>query len=576
MSRLNAEQKTVENFLGDRKNFFLIPDYQRPYAWEDEECIKLWDDILAFSFPNNDWTEFRDDDDYFLGSLVLFKNEHGIFEVIDGHQRLITLTLMLRAFYQAYGDRMTDEDSHDAKRDIAKCLWKTPPSGSLPDMSKLKIISEVITEGENEEFLHIMLTGEAEKKHKSRYAKNYRLFQRQIKKFLEDYPSYFPFMPERILVNCSMLPIEAESQDTALRIFSTLNDRGKPLSDSDIFKAKLYKAYSDNGKKDWFIQKWKEFENTCGKISVLGKSNPIDDIFMRYMHCLRASKGVRDTTVDALRDFYGRDDTKFSPLKRDYTQTFSNLIILADFWKDITALDRDRFSERVCKSLFILHYVPNNIWTFLVSVYFMTNKSADKTLDDENFYNFLQKIIGFFLASRIIRPVNPTPFFNAMADVANGRDASFIGYKFDPEELRSRMLGFDFNDSKKITRGIIAWYVFQDERQEVLSLETHFDTEHIYPRARREREGLIDAKNFESLGNKSLLEKNINIRASDYRFQDKTKYYLGTPEKAGTKINELKELAQTREDFTERDIIERNKKIINSFINFIKANNLTI
>ena len=59
--------------------------------------------------------------------------------------------------------------------------------------------------------------------------------------------------------NCILLPIEAESQDTALRIFSTLNDRGMPLSDSDIFKAQLYKFYSSQGEKDSFIEKWKDF-----------------------------------------------------------------------------------------------------------------------------------------------------------------------------------------------------------------------------------------------------------------------------------------------------------------------------
>ena len=59
--------------------------------------------------------------------------------------------------------------------------------------------------------------------------------------------------------NCILLPIEAESQDTALRIFSTLNDRGKPLSDADIFKAQFYKHFSKLGKKE-------EFENCKCKL----------------------------------------------------------------------------------------------------------------------------------------------------------------------------------------------------------------------------------------------------------------------------------------------------------------------
>ena len=64
------------------------------------------------------------------------------------------------------------------------------------------------------------------------------------KEFLKEYPNYFAYLPTRILNNCILLPIEADNEKTALRIFSTLNDRGKPLADADIFKAQFYKFYS--------------------------------------------------------------------------------------------------------------------------------------------------------------------------------------------------------------------------------------------------------------------------------------------------------------------------------------------
>ena len=52
-----------------------------------------------------------------------------------------------------------------------------------------------------------------------------------------EWPTYIALLAARILNNVILLPIEAESQDTALRIFSTLNDRGLPLADADIFKS---------------------------------------------------------------------------------------------------------------------------------------------------------------------------------------------------------------------------------------------------------------------------------------------------------------------------------------------------
>ena len=61
-----------------------------------------------------------------------------------------------------------------------------------------------------------------------------------------------------------------------------------------------------------------------------------------------------------------------------------------------------------------------------------------------------------------------------------------------------------------------------------MPLETVLEIEHIYARNRQDKEqSLTDIRNLEALGNKALLEKRINIRAADYRFLDKKKYYLG-------------------------------------------------
>ena len=49
MSKLNVDQKSVKDLFQNNKADFLIPDYQRPYAWEDKECQTLWDDIFAFA-----------------------------------------------------------------------------------------------------------------------------------------------------------------------------------------------------------------------------------------------------------------------------------------------------------------------------------------------------------------------------------------------------------------------------------------------------------------------------------------------------------------------------------------------
>lgn len=92
MSKLNVDQKTVKELFENKKADFLIPDYQRPYAWQMSECQTLWEDIFAFAFPEDDYSKFdSDNDEYYLGPIVTFKNEDGKMEIIDGQQRLTTL-----------------------------------------------------------------------------------------------------------------------------------------------------------------------------------------------------------------------------------------------------------------------------------------------------------------------------------------------------------------------------------------------------------------------------------------------------------------------------------------------------
>ena len=105
-----------------------------------------------------------------------------------------------------------------------------------------------------------------------------------------------------------------------------------------------------------------------------------------------------------------------------------------------------------------------------------------------------------------------------------------------------------------------------------------WDRAHLRNRQEKEH-SLSNPRNVESLGNKVLLEKRINIRASDYRFSDKVKYYTGfennrKQKKEGTKIKELTDLAAKATDFTESDIVERNAKIILSFVTFMRNNDL--
>lgn len=572
MSKLIVDQKTIKDLFQDKRADFLIPDYQRPYAWGEIECQTLWDDIFSFAIPDEGRTDFDSNSEYFLGPIVTFKNESGKMEVIDGQQRLTTLMLLLRAFYEKFG-HMQDKSSVLTKQNIEKCIWKTDEFGE-PNKDALKIDSEVATDKDKEQFLDILKSGKVGAGQRSRYAINYNFFEDCIDTFLQKYPTYFSYLPTRIMNNCILLPIEAESQDTALQIFSTLNDRGLPLSDSDIFKAQFYKYYSEKDEKEKFIARWKELEERTEKIFHPQNGTPMDELFSRYMYYIRAKRGIKSSTTEALRKFYEKDD--YSLLKN--TTTFEDLIILSQFWEDVSNQDKDRFSQRVLRRLFVLNYAPNSMWTYFTSVYFMQNKNEEGELEDEAFYNFLKKITGFIWAYAITNPgVNAlrTPIYAEMVNIVNNQPVEFREYTFDSAKLWSLLESYIFTNIRPITKSMLAWWAFQDENQKLISIETILEIEHIYARNRYLNEKtLTNAKKLESLGNKALLEKRINVRAADYRFQDKIKYYQGftnrlKQQKDGTQIYELLNFSRTFSDFTEKDIDRRTEEILTGFINYL-------
>lgn len=580
MSKLNVDQKSIYELLSDRKADYIIPDYQRPYAWDEDSCQTLWDDIFSFAIPDNDATKFDTSDEYFLGSIVTFENDKKQQEVIDGQQRLTTFMLLLRAFYDRF-TKMQDQGSKDFSERIASCIWKTDEMGK-PDKDHLKIDSVVATDKDKEEFLSILRTGIVTNDQTSRYANNFRFFLKKVDEFINSFPTFAKNLPARILNNCILMPIEAESQDTALRIFSTLNDRGLPLSDSDIFKAQFYQYYKQKSEddRDEFIKDWKKLEETCEKIFHPITGTPMDDLFTRYMYFIRAKRdNNKSSTTESLRRFYERD--KYSVLKQD--DTFENLKDLAQFWEDITDQNRERFSEEVLKKLFILNYAPNSMWNYFISVYYLANRTEDGKLDDEDFKMFLDRTIAFIWGYAIMHPgVNAlrTPIFAEMLNIVNLNEVTFSDFKFDKEQTRSAILIYDFKNGRPITKSMLALRMMLNKEQSYPKLSQQFDIEHIYPRKRQENEkGLSNNRQIDLLGNKSLLEKRINIRASDYRFEDKIKYYQGFDNSRGQRIGgtenlELKNISNVYKKFGEKEIVERTDLFIDDFMNLLDKNGL--
>ena len=142
---------------------------------------------------------------------------------------------------------------------IEPTIWRTNKLTGTVDFKNILLTSRVVNNEGNEILRSILETGKADEDAKDNYSKNYRHFQELFDKHSKENPLMVYQFIYALLNQAILLPIRADTQDTALTIFSTLNDRGLPLSDADIFKAKIYNKLEQDAKKA-FIERWKELD----------------------------------------------------------------------------------------------------------------------------------------------------------------------------------------------------------------------------------------------------------------------------------------------------------------------------
>jgi hypothetical protein len=90
MRAIQATPKEVRKIFSDS---YIIPDFQRPYSWDIDQCETLWDDFISFLEKNTGNQEEK----YFLGNIVIHPASDRRFAVIDGQQRLTTMLLLMKA-----------------------------------------------------------------------------------------------------------------------------------------------------------------------------------------------------------------------------------------------------------------------------------------------------------------------------------------------------------------------------------------------------------------------------------------------------------------------------------------------
>ena len=571
--QFDSKKEYVARLL-DEGQKFIIPEYQRPYRWTKDECETLWNDILGVFGDGSNVEE------YFLGSIVTYKNDNGGLEIIDGQQRITTLTLLFRAFYECFSHGIAQKNQFFLVG-FGKCIWEIDfKKGLIFENNHLN--SKVITDNNND-ILKNILSEKIDitkiKNNNSNYAKNYIFFYEKLREFIVNEPLLFEKLCEMFLQKkLFVLLVVCDSQESAMTIFNTLNSRGLPLSNADILKGYIYKKVKN---KEKFANDWKDIET---KIEESENVKDLDFLFLQYMHIIRAENEDTNTTTQGILPFFTKTDKKeYYGALQDWLykpETMPFISNLSDFWIS----PKEYLSEKSSRYISILNLFQNDTWKFFVSYLVWRNKNCfnndtfNKNKFSKEFDKFLPELIKYitlpFLNNNATTGVVKEIVFKMNVSLYKKENFT-IGNSMPKQKVFFEII--NSFDTRKIKYILFLYaYIYSKFKEDINASD--LEVEHILPKEWQN----MDVSDFdeeshkkyvEKIGNKILLDKKSNIKCSNNFFAKKQEIYKKIYDK-GYNLKEVYDLGIRERNIWEKtDIDNREKEIYKNLNSFLSSNN---
>lgn len=254
MKQLDAGELPLNKILSSDYDF-VIPDYQRPYAWTHEHALQLLDDL-------EDALNRTDDEPYFLGSIVLVKVKgEARAEVIDGQQRLTTTTILLAVLRDLTSNaQLATELGHHIQEPGSIMAGNQPKPRLLLRKREAYFFRIHVQEAGN---IGDLVAGAHDLETDAQVAirKNAAALHEKLSGWTEDKRQRLA-----MLIGSRTFVVVVSTPDlaSAHRIFSVMNARGLNLSPADIFKARVIGAIAE-AKQAAYSDKWEDEEVDLGR-----------------------------------------------------------------------------------------------------------------------------------------------------------------------------------------------------------------------------------------------------------------------------------------------------------------------
>ena len=538
---------------------YEIPSFQRPYAWTEEETGDLFDDLYDF------YSTEADDEQYFLGSIVLVKEDDKPYsEVIDGQQRLTTLTILLAALTS----KLTGEAREDFKTYIIEPGRASQGLASKPRVHIRKRDNDFFKkyiQGMDFDGLFSLNADNQHTEARTNIIKNAKLLMDRIDDNLstdDEIIRFGAFLVQR----CFLVAVSTPTRQAAFRIFSVMNSRGMSLLATDIIKADIIGAIRESWH-DEYNNKWEEMEVEVGR-------NGFNELFghiRMIMAKVKAKKALQDEFYSVVfPDTNGKDIPE-----RKAIYFIEN--VLSPYSEAYRVVKNSEYTtsgtDDVDDILRWLNRIDNSDWVPVAMQFYVLHKDDPVLMN--KFLRRLERLAAYMRATSWDVTHRIERYAKVLADIENtdidgfGNAIELTPVEIDDflERLNSDMYKMVSNKRNYLILRLDSFVADGSARYDskILTIE------HVLPQTVNEDSQWAEwwpdpeerAKWVHKIGNLLPLAKRKNSQAQNYDFNlKKEKYFRG---KTGVTMYALTTQVLMYSKWSPEDVKERQEGLINVY-----------
>jgi Protein of unknown function DUF262/Protein of unknown function (DUF1524) len=499
---------------------FEIPSYQRPYAWGADQVFELFNDLLDSLREGPISLDIQELSPYFLGSIVLIKAaESPNADVVDGQQRLTTLTILLAV--------LRDASQGDLKGSLQRMIFqKKDDLTGDPECFRLKVRNR------DQEFFKAYIQepagtnripgSDVDLSDSQVRMRGNAIKCKELVGTLNDIER--DRLAKYIVQRCYLVVVSAENQDSAYKVFAVMNDRGLDLSTTDILKAEVLSQFQGSEAEETkYTEVWENLEDE------LGRDN-FENLFS-HIRMIRVRDKARKSLVEEFKKSVLKDTTSKSFID-------DQLIPCATIFEKIldSAYEAHSKSDEINQYLRILNRLDNDDWIPVALNYISRNREKPEAI--LMFLSALERLAYSMFIRRDYPTTRIRRYGQILKSIADDDDLYSNGSPLDLTTIEiaetKEKLGGPIYTLTRVARPVL---LRLDEVLSAGGARYDFATisvEHVLPQSPpagsewcsifpvlEEREAWVHR-----LGNLALLPFRKNSQASNYDFEKKKNVYF--------------------------------------------------